>query len=170
MTIQPGFSVSRRKLQQKAPNLALSKRDDSSPHHLPNGGSARCRHSERGTVTAMVAIFAVAVVASVLLLFDASRRLNAMTSAQDLASETARYAAAFIDEDSVWSGTASISDEAESEAIAFAQAAGASEVVIEVAADGQSVIATITIDGGTPLIPGFDLEGTGQHRALVITS
>ena len=127
-------------------------------------------NTERGAVTLLAATFAVIVLASVLVLFDGARRLQTITTAQDLASETARYAAAFLDEDSF------IADEqridailATTEAEAFALSAGASEAEVVVASDGQSVVVTIVIAGGTSFTPGFDLSAQAQHRAFALT-
>jgi len=47
---------------------------------------------------------------------------------------------------------------------------GAADVDVNVAADAQSVIVTITIDGGNAFTPGFDLEAQAQHQAFLLTN
>lgn len=127
--------------------------------------------TDRGAITLLVATFALIMLASVLVLFDGARRLQNITTAQDLASETARYAAAFINEDSMLTTQFLIdSDTATDHAEAFALSAGASEVTVEVADDFQSVVAIVTIDGGTAFTPGFDLSAQAQHRAFALTT
>jgi len=93
--------------------------------------------SERGSVVAMVALFSLVLISSVLLLFDASRRLNTIAAAQDLASETARFAAATLDEDSVFGGSARIADDAAAKAEVFAIQAGATSATVTIADDGH---------------------------------
>jgi len=125
--------------------------------------------AERGAVSLLVATFAVFSIAAVLVLFDGGRRLQATTTAQDLASETARFAAAILDQDS-FPDPVIDADLATTEAEAFAISAGASEVTVEVADDGRSVIATVTVDAGTSFTPGFDLSAQAQHRALALNA
>lgn len=127
------------------------------------------KDNERGSVSLMTVLFALMLISATLLLFDASRRLNALTRAQDLASETARFAAASLDQDSVFANSTRISADAATNAEALAVAGGATAVTVTVSADGQSVTATVTVDGGTPIIPGFDLSAEGSHQALVVT-
>lgn len=124
--------------------------------------------SDRGAFSVMIAVLMLAMIAMVLLTLDAGKRLNSISYAQDLAGETARYAAQVLTEDSLLSSDPRISPTAVAKATTWAQDRGGSAVIVQIAGDGRSVTVTLTVDGVASTTPGFTTTATATHTAQVL--
>ncbi len=125
--------------------------------------------SERGSVMSLVLVFSLFALVALLALADSGQKLNTLSGAYDLAGETARYAAGFIEPGSVQAGEPRIDEtRAVAEATAFALDSGADTVTVNVAADGLSVVVSISVTGPDPITPGFDMSTQVRHEAFVL--
>lgn len=129
--------------------------------------------SERGSLSAFVAIIAIFFVAISVTLADGARRLSNISRAEDLASEAARAAAATLDVGDLASGRATIDvhdddSGAEAQAARILAASGDDVDFQVVVGDDRRTVRVDVIVNGTSLLPGFDIRGYGSHTARVI--
>lgn len=132
----------------------------------------RHRKEERGSLTVMIAVVSLFLFALAFMVAEGSRKLGNISRAQDIASEAARAAAATLDVDSLADGSPVIDE-------GNGRARDQAEIVIDAAGPGVELLEFTIIGGGTAAFvrvrvdsssyfPGFDVSGTGSHRAQVI--
>ena len=116
------------------------------------------RHSsERGAVTGMFAVLAVALLALGSLVFDGSQILTARREANNLARQAARAGAQALDESSVRAGTPTLDPlAAETLARAYLEAEGIVPTTVTVTGDVVEV--TIELVQETPLLALVGIE------------
>lgn len=132
----------------------------------------RARGTERGSLSAFVAIIAIFFIAISIVLADGARRLSNISRAEDLASEAARAAAATLDVGELAAGRPSIDvrdgDGAALQAERILVASGDDvDFQVRVAEDRRSVRVDVIVNG-VAILPGFDIRGHGSHTARVI--
>lgn len=125
---------------------------------------------ERGSVTAFVVVFAVALIAVAGLVFDGGMLLAARRRALNEAEAAARAGAQAIDLDALRSGEGVVIDEVEAEQRAREQLGElASDAVVEV--DGDVVTVRLSFDQPLAILSAFGvpdqtIEGEGHARAV----
>lgn len=127
------------------------------------------REDERGSILVMVLVVVLAAFVSMLALADSGQKLTTLSNAYDIAGQSARLAAGYIEPASLQAG-APVIDEARAVAgaTAFASAAGAEDISVNVAADGLSVIVSLSLTGPDPITPGFDMKAEVRHQAFML--
>lgn len=128
--------------------------------------------AERGSVTVMVAVLSLFLFALAFMVAEGSRKLGNISRAQDVASEAARAAAATLDADSLADGSPLIDeddDRARRQAEMIIDAAGPQVELLEfdIVGGGTAAFVRVRVDSSS-YFPGFDVSGTGSHRAQVI--
>lgn len=125
---------------------------------------------ERGSVTAFVAVFAVALVAVAGLVFDGGMLIAARRRALNEAEAAARAAAQAVSIDALRSGHGVVIDEVEAERRARAQLGeAAADAVVEV--HGDVVTVRFSFEQSLAILSAFGLpqqtiEGEGRARAV----
>ena len=117
----------------------------------------RHRRDERGAVTGMFAVLAVALLALGALVFDGSQILTARREANNLARQAARAGAQALDESSVRAGTPTL-DPLAAEAAARAYLDLEGIVPTAVTVNGDVVEVTIQLVQETPLLALVGIE------------
>lgn len=137
----------------------------------------RVRADDRGAMTLMIAVVAMALFLMVGLSVDGGGRMQANERADDLAAEAARAAGQALDLPQAVTGTADVIDHARASAAVEAYLAGANAtdahvVNVDVAPNGRSVTVTLSISYH-PIFLGLIGLGpwteTGTETATLLT-
>lgn len=133
--------------------------------HRPDAG-------ERAALSALVAIIAVFLAATSIVVAEGGRRLSNISRAEDLASEAARAAASSLDVNALALGESRIDasdmDGARAAASRLLDRSGDDvRFRIEVSPTGRSVVVEVVVEADS-VVPGFDVRGYGRHRAQVV--
>lgn len=121
---------------------------------------------ERGSVSVLVAVLAVAFLMVAGLALDGGRKLGALSEARDLADNAARAGAQAVDTDAYHlTGSPSLDPaEAQQAAIDYLAATGHSGSVV---VDGSTVTVTVTLSVPTRFLPGpFTVHATESATAI----
>ena len=124
------------------------------------------RSDERGSVSVLVAVLAVAFLMVAGLALDGGRKLGALSEARDLADNAARAGAQAVDTDAYQlTGTPTLDPaEAEQAALAYLAATGNTG---SVAVRGTTVSVTVTLTVPTRFLPGpFVVHATESATAV----
>jgi Flp pilus assembly protein TadG len=142
-----------------------------------NRPARRWRDDDRGAMTLMIAVVAMALFLMVGLSVDGGGRMQAIERADDLAAEAARAAGQALDLPQAVTGTADVVDHARAQAAVqdYLAGAGATDVsgfVVDVAPNGRSVTVTVDITYH-PIFLGVIGLGpwteTGKQTATLLT-
>lgn len=121
---------------------------------------------ERGSVSVLVAVLAIAFLMVAGLALDGGRKLGALSEARDLADNAARAGAQAVDTDAYQlTGTPSLDpSDAEQAALAYLAASGHTGMV---AVDGSTVTVTVSLSVPTRFLPGpFVVHATESATAV----
>ncbi len=121
---------------------------------------------ERGSVSVLVAVLAIAFLMVAGLALDGGRKLGALSEARDLADNAARAGAQAVDTDAYQLTGAPALDPADAEqaALAYLSATGHTGTV---AVDGSTVTVTVSLSVPTRFLPGpFTVHATESATAV----
>lgn len=121
---------------------------------------------ERGSVSVLVAVLAIAFLMVAGLALDGGRKLGALSEARDLADNAARAGAQAVDTDAYQLIGAPALDPADAEqaALAYLSATGHTGTV---AVDGSTVTVTVSLSVPTRFLPGpFTVHATESATAV----
>ncbi len=121
---------------------------------------------ERGSVSVLVAVLAIAFLMVAGLALDGGRKLGALSEARDLADNAARAGAQAVDTDAYQLTGAPTLDPADAEqaALAYLAATGHTGTV---AVDGSTVTVTVSLSVPTRFLPGpFTVHATESATAV----
>lgn len=121
---------------------------------------------ERGSVSVLVAVLAIAFLMVAGLALDGGRKLGALAEARDLADNAARAGAQAVDTDTYQlTGTPALHPaDAEQAALAYLAATGHTGTV---AVDGSTVTVTVSLSVPTRFLPGpFVVHATESATAV----
>ncbi len=124
------------------------------------------RSDERGSVSVLVAVLAIAFLMVAGLALDGGRKLGALSEARDLADNAARAGAQAVDTDAYQLTGAPTLDpvDAEQTALAYLAATGHTGTV---AVDGSTVTVTVSLSVPTRFLPGpFTVHATESATAV----
>ncbi len=124
------------------------------------------RSDERGSVSVLVAVLAIAFLMVAGLALDGGRKLGALSEARDLADNAARAGAQAVDTDAYQLTGAPALDPADAEqaALAYLSATGHTGTV---AVDGSTVTVTVSLSVPTRFLPGpFTVHATESATAV----